>query len=118
MTLHISSFADKLNSYTYLELTQKPISQHYRSVLTADPVKNLDTNKVKPGSLDTEVSDQIIFSADLEVNYKVDPETNEVVILVVDSESGEEIRQIPGKEFLKLTQRIADFHQNHLDEIA
>jgi uncharacterized FlaG/YvyC family protein len=39
-----------------------------------------------------------------------------VVIRVVDRETGEVVRQIPGEDFLKLTRRIADFNQKHLDE--
>jgi flagellar protein FlaG len=52
------------------------------------------------------------------VGYKIDPETHEVVIRVVDSESGEVIKQIPGEDFVKLAQRIAEFNQKSLDQTA
>ena len=43
-------------------------------------------------------------------------ETNELVIRVLDIESGQVIRQIPGEEFLRLTSRIRDFNQKILNE--
>lgn len=116
MSLDISSFAGKLNSPVHTGQTQKPGKEHYRSGLITDPVKNLDANELKSDSIDTVELDQISFSADHKVDYKINQETHEVVIRVVDRESGEVVRQIPGEDFLKLTQRIADFNQKYLDE--
>ena len=50
------------------------------------------------------------------IDYQVDHETNEVVIRIVDNESGEVIRQIPGEEFLRFANRISEFSQKQLDE--
>ena len=50
------------------------------------------------------------------IDYQVNLETNELVIRVLDSESGKVIRQIPGEEFLRLTSRIRDFNQKILNE--
>ena len=49
-------------------------------------------------------------------NYQVNLETNELVIRVLDSESGKVIRQIPGEEFLRLTSRITEFNQKIVNE--
>ena len=49
------------------------------------------------------------------IDYQVNLETNELVIRVLDSESGEVIRQIPDEEFLRLTSRITEFNQKILN---
>ena len=50
------------------------------------------------------------------IDYQVNTETNELVVRVLDSESGEVIRQIPGEDFLRLTSRIREFNQKILNE--
>jgi uncharacterized FlaG/YvyC family protein len=118
MTLYISSFSDKLNSPAHVELIKRTKNQYSHSELKTGPTKNVNRTIEKSNSLKIEVSDQISFSADHKVDYKVDQKTHEVVIRVLDRESGKVIRQIPGEEFLKLTQRIADFNEKHLDQIV
>ena len=44
------------------------------------------------------------------VSYMVNQEKDELVVRIVDKESGEVVRQIPGEEFLRLTSRIAEFN--------
>ena len=74
--------------------------------------------KEQSGFTETAVLDQISFSADHKVDYEINQETHEVIIRIMDLETGEIVRQIPGEGFLKLTQRIADFNQKHLEETA
>ena len=119
MSLDISSFAGRLNSPARVAgQAQRPGKENTQSGLKANPVKNLDANEGKPDSIETGVLDRVGFSANYKVGYKIDPETHEVVIRVVDSESGEVIKQIPGEDFVKLAQRIAEFNQKSLDQTA
>ena len=119
MSLDISSFAGRLNSPAHAAgQANRPGKENIRSGLKANPVKNLDANEGKPDSIETGVLDRVGFSANYKVGYKIDPETHEVVIRVVDSESGEVIKQIPGEDFVKLAQRIAEFNQKSLDQTA
>ena len=117
MSLDISSFAGRLNSPARVAgQAQRPGKENTQSGLKANPVKNLDAKEGKPDSIETGVLDRVGFSANYKVGYKIDPETHEVVIRVVDSESGEVIKQIPGEDFVKLAQRIAEFNQKSLDQ--
>ena len=50
------------------------------------------------------------------IDYQVNLETNELVIRVLDIESGKVIRQIPGEELLRLTSRITEFNRKILSE--
>ena len=119
MSLDISFFAGRLNSPAHAAgQANRPGKENIRSGLKANPVKNLDANEGKPDSIETGVLDRVGFSANYKVGYKIDPETHEVVIRVVDSESGEVIKQIPGEDFVKLAQRIAEFNQKSLDQTA
>jgi|TARA_B100000809_G_scaffold243691_1_gene268938 flagellar protein FlaG len=119
MSLDISSFAGRLNSPARVAgQAQRPGKENTQSGLKANPVKNLDAKEGKPDSIETGVLDRVGFSANYKVGYKIDPETHEVVIRVVDSESGEVIKQIPGEDFVKLAQRIAEFNQKSLDQTA
>lgn len=114
MSLDISSFTGKLASPAPIKLGQTPSKEHYQS--GSNPAKDLEANEEKPGFTEAAELDQISFSTDHKVDYEINQETHEVVIRVVDRETGEVVRQIPGEDFLKLTQRIADFNQKHLDE--
>ena len=119
MSLDISSFAGRLNSPARVAgQAQRPGKENTQSGLKANPVKNLDAKEGKPDSIETGVLDRVGFSANYKVGYKIDQETHEVVIRVVDSESGEVIKQIPGEDFVKLAQRIAEFNQKSLDQTA
>ena len=119
MSLDISSFAGRLNSPARVAgQAQRPGKENNQSGLKANPVKNLDAKEGKPDPIETGVLDRVGFSANYKVGYKIDPETHEVVIRVVDSESGEVIKQIPGEDFVKLAQRIAEFNQKSLDQTA
>lgn len=91
----------------------------------ADPSKLVTSDQAKLGRVKTISNDNNISTAnndlastEKEIRIRIDPESKKVIIEVVDKKTGEEVRQIPGEEFLKLTQRIADFHQTHLDEIV
>ena len=117
MSLDISSFAGRLNSLARVAgQTHRPGKENTQSGLKANHVKNLDAKEGKPDSIETGVLDRMGFSANYKVDYKIDPETHEVVIRVVDSESGEVIKQIPGEDFVKLAQRIAEFNRKFLDQ--
>ena len=117
MSLDISFFAGRLNSLAHAEgQANRPEKENIRSGLKANPVKNLDANEGKPDSIETGVLDRVGFSANHKVNYKINQDTHEVVIRVVNSESGEVVRQIPGEDFLKLAQRVAEFNRKFLDQ--
>ena len=82
--------------------------------LKATTIESFDTDEDKPVSKETGVQDQLVFSANHKVNLRINPETQDVIINIVDSESGEVVRQIPGEGFLELKHRITEFNQIRL----
>ena len=118
MSLDISSFTGRLNSPVRAAgQTLKPGKENTQSGLKANPeIKYLGANAGKPDSVKTEDLDRVSFSTGHRVDYKIDQETQEVIIRVVDIESGEVIKQIPGEDIVKLVQRIAEYNKNFLDQ--
>ena len=117
MSLDISSFADRLNSPAYVAgQARKENTRNGLKTNPVKPVKNLDANEGKSDSVETVVLNRVGFSAVHKVDYEIDQETHEVVIRVVDSETGEVVRQIPGEDFVKLAQRIAESNRKFLDQ--
>ncbi|MBT3183247.1 MAG: hypothetical protein HOI59_08925 [Nitrospina sp.] len=117
MSLDISSFAGRLDSPANIAgQAYRSGKENTRKGLKVDPVKNLDVSEGKPDSVETATPDRVDFSAGNKVDYKINQETQEVVIRLLDSESGEVIKQIPGEDFVKLAQRIAEFNQKFLDQ--
>lgn len=116
MSLDISSLTGKLNSPVPIRQGQTPPKEHNQK--GSNTSKDLEANEESSGFTEIAVLDQISFSKDHKVDYEIDQDTHNVVIRVVDRETGEVVRQTPGEDFLKLTQRIADFNQKYLDEIV
>ena len=78
----------------------------------------VESNTAKIISEDNKASSENIDLASLEktIRVRIDPESKEVIIEVVNNKTGEKVLQIPGEEYLKLTQRIEDFNDKHLDQ--
>ena len=112
MEIDISSLTGRLKSPSQPGQTSKPERESNQGEKISDlPV----SNSVSPSS-----ETQVDFNSldNHKVNYQVNQETDELVIRIVDAESGEVVRQIPGEEFLRLTSRITEFNQKILDESA
>jgi flagellar protein FlaG len=95
------------------------VGQTYRSkreVKRNADISNLPLIRETSAFLRSEIKVAISSLNKNKIDYKLNLETNELVIQVLDSESGEVIRQIPGEDFLRLTSRITDFNQKILNE--
>ena len=112
MEIDISSLTGRLKSPGSLGQTFRPERETNRGEKSDD----LPGTRETPVSPSSETQVDISSLDNNKIDYQVNRETNEVVIRVVDNESGEVIRQIPGEEFLRLTSRIAEFNQKFLDE--
>jgi uncharacterized FlaG/YvyC family protein len=114
MEINISSLTGRLKSPSPSGQTSRPERESNPNEIGSVLPETRET----PVSPSSETKVDLISLDNHKVDYQVDQETNEVVIRIVDSESGEVIRQIPGEEFLRLTSRIAEFNQKILDESA
>ena len=66
----------------------------------------------------TKQIDSFLRSIGRSINFRVDPGSGEMIVSVIDANTGEVIRQVPGEEALKLAQRIEDSLSAMVDERA
>ena len=59
---------------------------------------------------DFSANNQALSNADYKTRIRIDPETQEVIIEVVDGKTGEEVRQIPGEQQLRLHKGISEYN--------
>ncbi len=64
----------------------------------------------------TKQIDSFLRSIGRTINFRVDPASGQMVVSVLDANTGEVIRQVPGEEALQLAQRIEDSLSAMLDE--
>ena len=113
MEIDISSFIGKLKSPALSGQISKPEGRINRNnAFESLPPESREI----PVSKSSESQMDIITLGNNKIDYQVNHETKEVVIRIVDNESGEVIRQIPGDEFLRFANRISDFNQKNLDQ--
>ena len=112
MEIDISSFIGRTKSPGPPGQSSRSEGRISRGKATESPPESVEN----PFSKGAEPQVDIKTLGNNKIDYQVDHETNEVVIRVVDNESGEVVRQIPGEEFLRFANRIAEFSQGNLDE--
>lgn len=66
----------------------------------------------------TKQIDSFLRSIGRSINFRLDPGSGEMVVSVIDANTGEVIRQVPGEEALRLAQRIEDSLSALVDERA
>jgi flagellar protein FlaG len=81
----------------------------------AKPVRPIEVPKIESV---TKQIDSFLRSIGRTINFRVDPASGEMVVSVLDANTGEVIRQVPGEEALQLAQRIEDGLSAILDERA
>ncbi len=79
----------------------------------AKPVHPIEVPKIESV---TKQIDSFLRSIGRTINFRVDPASGEMVVSVLDANTGEVIRQVPGEEALQLAQRIEDGLSAILDE--
>ncbi len=73
------------------------------------PVQVVDTAEISEAV--TEIND-IIRNIQRDLSFNVDQDSGRTVISVIDSESGELIRQIPSEDLLAIATHLRDFQEN------
>jgi flagellar protein FlaG len=81
----------------------------------AAPVHPIEVPKIESV---TKQIDSFLRSFGRTINFRVDPGSGQMVVSVLDANTGEVIRQVPGEDALKLAQSIEDSMSAMLDERA
>jgi len=88
------------------------VEQPHKEAKPAPPVEVPKIESV------TKQIDSFLRSIGRSINFRVDPGSGEMVVSVIDANTGEVIRQVPGEEALRLAQRIEDSLSALVDERA
>ena len=70
----------------------------------------LTTSKAVPDENQISAENQDLSNTDYKTRIRIDPETQKVIIEVVDGKTGEEVRQIPGEQQLRLNKGISEYN--------
>ena len=69
-------------------------------------------------SFSEETKRSLTRSLNRKIDYSIQQENNEIVIQVLDGETGEVIREISQQEFVRLVDRTHELNKNILNETA
>ena len=85
--------------------------------LQEDPNEQISVNQTDPSivkiiSDDKDISADSINLTNLEnkIQVRIDPESKEVIVEVVNNKTGEKVRQIPGEQRLRLSKGISQYY--------
>lgn len=70
----------------------------------------LSTVKIISDDNDVSTENQQFTNPDHKTRIRIDPDTQKVIIEVVDDKTGKEIRQIPGEQQLRLNEGITEYN--------
>ena len=70
----------------------------------------LSSLKSTPEEKNISTENQDRSNPDYKTRIRIDPETKEVIVEVVDDNTGEEVRQIPGEQQLRLNKSISEYN--------
>ena len=70
----------------------------------------LSSLKSTPEENNISTENQDRSNPDYKTRIRIDPETKEVIVEVVDDNTGEEVRQIPGEQQLRLNKSISEYN--------
>ena len=78
--------------------------------VTGDQI-DLSTVKIISDDNDVSSDDTGLSSSKNKTQVRIDPESQKVIVEVVNSKTGKEVRQIPGEEKLRLSKGISEYHE-------
>jgi len=70
----------------------------------------LSTVKIISDDNDVSTNNQEFSDSDHKTRVRIDPESQKVIIEVVDEKTGKEVRQIPGEQQLRLNEGITEYN--------
>jgi flagellar protein FlaG len=78
------------------------------------PVRTVDTAQISEA---VSSINKIVQNIQRDLSFNLDEDSGETIIQVVDSESGELIRQIPSEEALAIAIQLRDLQQDAVDRV-
>ena len=71
----------------------------------------ISTVKIIPDDNDVSNENQQLTNPEHQTKVRIDPESQKIIIEVVDKNTGKEVRQIPGEQQLRLNEEITEYNK-------
>ena len=105
-----SSYTPQLNSRVLKPQSATEPAQVKLLGNTDEDSVELSSLKSTPEENNISTENQDRSNPDYKTRIRIDPETKEVIVEVVDDNTGEEVRQIPGEQQLRLNKSISEYN--------
>ena len=105
-----SSYTPQLNSRVLKPQSATEPAQVKLLGNTDEDSVELSSLKSTPEENNISTENQDRSNPDYKTRIRIDPETKEVIVEVVDDNTGEEVRQIPGEQQLRLNKSISAYN--------
>ena len=101
-------------SVTKYESTKSGFNRSEAEILTENENSFIEAQ----GSAYEKTKSSLTQSLNRKIDYSIQQESNEIIIKVLDGETGEVIREIPQQDFIRLVDRASVVNKNILDQTA
>ena len=88
------------------------------NVTTETISEDEDVSATKEGNPSEEIKNSLTRSLNRKIDYNIHQDNNQIVIQVLDGETGEVIREISQQDFVRLAEQTSHFNKGLLDETA
>ena len=100
------------------DIKSKSMKMESTEVITGNTHKiEVESDEVQ-GSTSGKIEGNFTQSLNRKIDYSIHYESNEIVIQVLDGETGEVIREISQQDFVRLAEQTSHFNKGLLDETA
>lgn len=82
-----------------------PLAEERATLVASEEVSKQEDKELKSSLLDVNEHMQNI---ERNLQFEVDKESNQTIVRVVDTQSGEVVRQIPAEEFIRMAKRMEE----------
>ena len=97
---------------------QESMSSGLKSSEAEILTENENSSTEAQGSAAETTKSSLTQSLNRKIDYSIQQESNEIIIKVLDGETGEVIREIPQQDFVRLVDRASVVNKNILDQTA
>ena len=100
------------------DIKSKSMKMDLTESITGNTQENKASSKEIQESTSEKIKESFTQSLNRKIDYSIHYESNEIVIQVLDGETGEVIREISQQDFIQLVDRTSEIKKNVLDEVV
>lgn len=109
---------NKINEISNKTIEKKPVLEEIKKNNNNSSSNNTKEKQVNPKDIDTAVdkANKVLFKNNTHLQFRIHEKTNEVMVKIIDDESGEVLREIPPEKMLDLVAKLWEIAGILIDE--